>query len=179
VSTRLAVALLLALAVALAGGCGGDDENAAEAWADTVCSSIRDWRTGVEENIRELSEDPGAISADSLRDAADESLESTQSLVDELRELGAPETESGELAQQEVEELLESLEDRVARVREAAEAADEGVADILAVIASVSNEVQGAAEDARETVEDLRDIDPGGELEEAFRDTESCESLQG
>jgi methyl-accepting chemotaxis protein len=170
--------MLVALAVALAAGCGGDDENAAEAWADSVCSSIGDWRTDVDENIQELSENPGAISADSLRAAADESLESTQSLVDELRGLGAPDTESGEQAREELEQLLESLEERVERVREAAEAADEGVAEIVAVIASVSNEVQGAADDARETLNELREIDPGGDLEQAFQDTDSCESLQ-
>jgi chromosome segregation ATPase len=170
---------MVALVAAFAAGCGGDDENAAQTWAKSVCSSLVDWRTDVEANLEELRDDPSALSADSIRSAADDSLQSTESLLDQLRELGAPDTESGEQARQTLEKLLEALEQRIARVRRAAEAAEEGVAEILAVIASVANEVQGAADDARDAVGELRNMNPGSELEQAFRDEESCSSLLG
>jgi chromosome segregation ATPase len=176
VRTRFVAAVLIAFVAVFAAGCG-DDENAAATWADGVCSSINDWQTDIEGNLDELRDDPSAISADSVRAAAEDSLESTEAMLDELRELGAPETESGDQARQEVEQLLEALEERLERVRDAAEAAEEGVAELIAVIASVANEVEGASQDARDTVEELRDLEPGGDLEEAFRNEDACESL--
>jgi hypothetical protein len=169
----------VALAAVFWAGCGGDGENdAAREWATSVCSSIGDWRADVQANIENLRQDPGAISADALREAADDSLQSTETLLDELRGLGAPETEAGERARDEVEQLLESLEQRIARVRETAEAAEAGVASVLATLASISTQVQGAADDTSETLRELEELDPGGPLAEAFRDEDACRTLR-
>lgn len=171
-------AVLVVLASALAAGCGDGESDAARQWADSVCSSIGDWRSDIQANVEELQRDPGAISADSLRAAADESLQSTQALLDAVRELGAPETESGEQARDELEQLLQSLEERAGRVRDAAAAAEEGIAQVLLTVAAISTEIQGAADDARGTIRELQELEPGSELAEAFRDEDACQALE-
>ena len=63
-------------------------------------------------------------------------------------------------------------------MREAVDASEEGVAGTLALVASVVAEVEGATADGRETLQELRELDPGGELQQAFEDEDACDALQ-
>jgi methyl-accepting chemotaxis protein len=178
VTSRLVTLGLASLALALgAAACGGDEEDPAREWAGGVCTSIGDWQAEVEGNVQELTEDPGSLSAESIRTAAEDSLAATDALRDELRALGTPETESGEQAREEVDQLSESLEQRADRVREALDSA-EGAAGLLSAVGAVTTEVQGAAADTRQTLDELRQLEPGGELQQAFEDEDSCSELQ-
>ena len=168
---------LAALTLGL-GACGSDETDSAGEWADSVCSSIGDWRAGVEATVEEFRADPASISADSLREATDDTLESTEALVDELRDLGPPETESSEEARAEIEGLAETLESSRDSVHETLEGSSESVAGVLANLSAITAELQAAASAASATFESLLALDPGGELEQAFREEDSCTALQ-
>jgi hypothetical protein len=174
---RLLAAALVSLVLALAAfGCGGGsgDEEARD-WAASVCSSIGDWRTDVEGTIQGLRDDPGAISAAAVREAADESLATTETLLDELRGSSPPDTDAGAQAKREIEQLLRSLEPRVERVRTAVEAVD--VAGLLATLAAIGTEIEGATADGRDTLRQLRELDPADGIAKAFREEEACTAL--
>ena len=164
--------------LALAACGGGDEEDSAAGWADSVCTSVGDWRADVQATVEELSANPSAISAESLREAADDTLESTETLVEELRDLGPPETETGEEAQAEIEELAESLESSRDTVRDTLEGSSETVSGVLANLSSITAELQAAASATAATFERLLALDPGGDLAQAFRDEDSCVALQ-
>jgi hypothetical protein len=164
--------------LALAACGGGDEEDSAAGWADSVCTSIGDWRADVQGTVDEFRNDPASLSADSLREATDDTVESTEALVDELRELGPPDTESGEEARAEIEELAESLESSRDSVEETLEGSTESVSGVLANLSAITAELQAAASAAAATFERLLALDPSGELAQAFRDVDSCVALQ-
>jgi ABC-type glycerol-3-phosphate transport system substrate-binding protein len=90
-------------AVALAAGCGGDDDSGSSAttdWANGVCEAISTWGDSVESTGESLRS--GATNADDLREAVDEFEQATQTFVDDLRKLGKPDTEAGDKAQEEI-----------------------------------------------------------------------------
>jgi chromosome segregation ATPase len=160
------------VAVALLTGCGGDDEPAAVGWADDLCSSVSEWRTSVTETTDALREGP--TQADDLREAGEELEAATEDLVDDLRGLGRPETESGEQAEAALDELADSVDRNLDAVRSAVE----DVGDLSAAL-EAATAVTAALSELQEalssTVDELRQLDPGGELEEAFGEAESCD----
>src|SRR5262245_45518766 len=91
---------VLAFAAALVAGCGGDDDGgggtATSDWANGVCEAVSSWSESIRATGDSLRE--SATSPDALKDAVDEFASATQTFVDDLRDLGAPDTEAGEEA---------------------------------------------------------------------------------
>jgi chromosome segregation ATPase len=171
---RRARLLVLPLAALVAlGGCGGDDAGA-EDWANGVCGDVGAWVGDVDETLQSLTDDGLALDEADLVEAADAVGEATDELAANLRELGAPEVESGQRARAELETLLERLRDQYERAREALSA------DLapLETVARLATALSAAAAQLQETFDDLRALDPGGELAEAFRNAEDCDALQ-
>ena len=172
--SRLApLALVLVLVLATA-GCGGDDDGGAESWANGVCSNLEEWITDVDAAVRSLTEEGLDFEEGDVREAVDEARGATDELVADLRELGRPETEAGEQAEQELEELsdelreqFEMLEERLDRTTAPLELAATAAAATSAALVQLSN-----------TLAALEQLDPGGELEDAFRNSEECDSLR-
>jgi hypothetical protein len=162
-------------ALALLAGCGGEDEPAATQWADGLCTAITDWRTSVDETVAALRD--GVTSRDDLREAADELDAATESLGDDLRGLGRPETESGEEAEAAVDELSTSVEDSADAVRSAVDGVS-GLADLPGAASTVTTTLNALFEAVESTVVELQGLDPAGELEDAFRDADSCADLR-
>jgi membrane protein implicated in regulation of membrane protease activity len=169
-------AAMLAAAVALAlGGCGGDDdEDSAESWANDVCSSLSTWVSDVEETVQSVTDAGLAIDEEDLQTAVDDVSEATSTLVDDLEELGPPETESGEEARGELDSLATTLESEVETVRQAVES-DGGAAELAS---TVSASISTASAEVSSTLESLQEADPGGELEEGFENADECDSFR-
>ena len=174
---------VLAVAVALA-GCGGDDDEpqaqgddqpTAQAWADDVCSRIEAW----EQELRDIvAADEEGSGTEELRQKLDRAATATDDLLTDLQEIGPPDTESGAEAKDEVDALAESTRERVDRVRTEAENA-EGASDALRVGASILTELDAAQHEVRETFDSVQDLDPSGELREGIEGSESCGELRG
>ena len=105
------------LAVFLAAGCGGSDNggSSAEKWADDVCSSITTWKNSVTSATDSLK--GGNLSEDSLRSAVDDVSGATNDFVDDVRGLGAPDTEAGEQAKDSLDKLADNVDTNVSRSR--------------------------------------------------------------
>ena len=96
---RKALALLaLAFVVAVAASCGGSDEaeeDPTAAWASGFCTAITSWTDELQSITSQFS-DTSNLSQEGIQSAADDAKSATEQLVDDLRGLGSPETESGQ-----------------------------------------------------------------------------------
>jgi hypothetical protein len=177
----LGVGLVLVL-LAVAAGCGGGsddsgDSEAAAEWADSVCTALSDWTAELRQIGEDIAANPSSISRETIEQAASEATAATDALVESLRAAGAPDTESGEEAQQLVGDLATTLEEQLDNAKQAVEGAS-GVTGILNAIGQVSTAFTAAVDSIPTTVQQLRELD-GGELEQAIRNSESCDSLTG
>jgi hypothetical protein len=180
VSRLVSARLLLvapAVAVALAAGCGGDDDTSATtAWAGDVCSAISTWT----ESMRDVSESvrAGGLSEDALSDAVEDAKSTTDAFVDDLRELGAPETDAGEEAQAALDELADDL-DQATDTIDGALADVSGAGDVLSAISVVTGALASMGEQVAAAFRELEQLDAAGELEDAFREADSCDEIAG
>jgi uncharacterized protein YoxC len=170
----LVVAVLAA--AALAGGCGGGDEEESSAtdWADSVCSSISTWTGSVSSAADTLRE--GGLSEDGLRSAADEVKDATSTLADDLKGLGRPDTDSGEQAKESLDGLADDLEQEVDKIETAVDDVS-GASGVLTAVSTVSTALLAMGNQVTSAVQELEQVDVEGDLEEAFRNADSCEDL--
>jgi hypothetical protein len=165
---------ILLAAAALAAGCGGgDDDSAASVWADDVCSAITDWTGSVASTAETLS---GNLSEEELRDAADDLESDTQAFVDDLRDLGTPDTEAGEEAQATLDELAGAVESSISTISDAVDEAA-GATGVLAAVSAISTALSALADQVAVAFTELEALDAAGELEQAFEDADSCDEL--
>jgi hypothetical protein len=176
---RLVLAAALLAAVALAAGCGGSDDgdgdgetSATTQWADDLCSATSTWKTSLQESVDTLRE--GNVSSDSLEGVVDDMKSATSTFVDELQGLGRPDTESGQQAQESLERLSGELEDGVQTIEDAFDDVS-GVSGLLTAVSTVSTTLSSMGSDLTSTLDEIRDLDPGGEIEEAFDQAGDCD----
>ena len=174
----LAIVPLVAL-VAIGAGCGGSDSESetdpVATWASDFCTSVSDWKTELE-SITSGFSDPSNLSEENIRSAADEAKSATDTLRDELRGLGAPDTDSGQEVQDAVDSFSSTVEDETEKIQEAAEGVS-NLTELPAAISTISTSVSTiitAGTEAKQTVEDA---DAGGELRTAFEDSPECDDL--
>lgn len=164
---------LLAVVVLLA-GCGGDGSSASDDYANDVCSNLSTWVTDVEETVRSLTDAGLSISREDIQTAFDDTKESTDSMVNDLEQLGPPDTEDGQEAKSELDELAAELRQQLEVIEQAV---NEGGGPV-AIAATVSTAVSAAANAVNTTYRNLEGLDPPGELRDAFQDADECNSLE-
>jgi hypothetical protein len=179
--------VVLALALVAAGCGGGDDEEAAgttEAgtsatveWAGSVCTAITTWKNELGQILDELA-DPSSLDEQSLEDAANDAKAATDTMVDELQSLGAPDTESGQDVEQAVDDFEKTMEDDVSEIEDTAEGIS-GITDLPGAITSISSSLSSMSAAFTSTLQTIEDADVQGELEDAFDESESCDELTG
>ena len=166
------------LAVSLATGCGGDDGgsgSSATEWADGLCSSITTWTASITSTGESLR--GGELSEDALRSAVDDLESSTNDFLDDLRALEAPDTESGDQAKESLDELSDDVEDNVETMKSAVDDVS-GVSELVEAATAVSGALSLMGEQLSATFSELEQLDPGGELEQAFSEADSCDELE-
>ena len=151
-----------------------------EEWADEVCTSLSDWRT----SITSLADVSGeSLTADTLREKLDDAGAATNELVTQLRSLGAPDLEAGDELQQQLDDSAEELEAKYDALKDSAEAAaDAPPSEFRQQLAALAPDVAALQTAISTTVSSLQDANVGeeskAELEQAFADASSCQSLQ-
>jgi membrane protein implicated in regulation of membrane protease activity len=155
-------------------GCGGSDESASESYANDVCSSFNTWASSIEETTATLKDQGLSFTGDDVRNAIDDAGAATDLLVTNLKDAGPPETEDGDKAQSELQTLTNQLEHQLDVVKDAAGSGQSA----LALVSTVSSAVSTAASDVQSTFNELDNLDPAGELSEAFKSSDDCKSLQ-
>ena len=175
---RLLVPALVTLAL-LAAGCGGDGGNGDETlsateWANGLCGAITNWTESVQSATEPLT--GGDISKESLQSAADDVQSSTQTFTDDLKDLGKPDTETG----QEAKDLLDGLDETLGQDADELKSTveDAGPTEILSTISTVTAKLGTMSQQVASTFTQLDQLDASNELEQAFEEADRCDEIR-
>ena len=158
-----------------------DDPSTTAEWADSLCTSLADWRESISA-LTDLEGEP--LTADTLRDRLDEADSATTALGTELRELGPPDLETGDDVEEALDDAVSGLEQSYEDVQSAAEeAADaESRSAFLGALAGLTDDFAALFRQAGDIVATLQSASLFGEasagLEQAFAGSEPCQSLR-
>jgi hypothetical protein len=173
---------IAALALAAA-GCGGSDESSsttdvapASEWADGFCTAVTTWK----DDVTTIKNDFGLddLSEDGLQAAADDLKASTQTLVDDLKALGAPDTESGEEVKASIDDLASTLETEMSAIEQTVDEAS-GLTELPGAATDVLGSLEEMAGAFQSTLSTIGDADVQNELEDALQSSTSCEGIVG
>ena len=173
-SRATGAALLAVVAVLGVAGCGGDDESSSEAYANDVCSSVNTWVEDVQGAIGSIRESGLSTTQSEIDTAVQDVASATTNLTEDLRNLGAPDTEAGDQAKSDVQELGNELERQIETVQTAVASGG----SVVSIASTVSTALSQALTAVQTTFQELRNLDASEELREAFEDSDDCNSLQ-
>lgn len=181
-SPRLTSALMVCVAslAVLAASCGGDDESSASPtaeWATGFCTAVSAWTDELQQ-IGDEIDDPSSLSVDALEQAVADVGAATDDFVEDVRGLGAPDTESGQAVQDSLDSLADTLEAEKADIEEAIADAS-GLTGIASAITSIGTSLTAMGTAFQETLGAIEDADASGELETALEDSEACDEITG
>jgi uncharacterized phage infection (PIP) family protein YhgE len=163
--------------VGIAAGCGGDDseEDSTAAWASSFCSAITGWTDDLEGVTSQFS-DTSNLSEEGLRSAADDVSSSTEDLVDELRSLGRPPTESGDEVETALDSLSSTLETQSSEIQETADGVS-GFTDLPSAITAITTSLSAMATAFSTALTTVQEADVQGELQTALEDSPECAGI--
>jgi len=174
---RTLSATVVAVLALVAASCGGSDESSsvspAVEWADGFCTAITTWGDSLTSVTGQLSS-PSSLSTSALEDVANDATSATETLVDDLKGLGVPDTESGQAIEDSIDGLSATLEGEAATIQDAAAGAS-GVSGLRNAIASITRSLAAMGAAALTSTADLlQNTDAKDELRAAFEDAPAC-----
>jgi methyl-accepting chemotaxis protein len=162
----------VAAAAFLAAGCGGgnDETPSAVDWANSVCQAVSTWTSSIASIGQTVQQNP---TEESLKTAGDDVKSATETLSDDLKNAGTPDTESGSQAKDAVDQLTSNLDDGLQKIETAIEDAS-GVSGALTAVSTVSSTLATMGNQVVATFQQLEQIDAHGELNDAFGQADAC-----
>ena len=173
------VAIVVLALAGMAAGCGGGDESDADptaAWASGFCSAVTDW-TNELQTISSQFSDTSNLSQDGLESAAGDLREATDTLVSDLKDLGAPDTDSGEEVKSSLDSLSTTLQDETSEIEDTAQGVS-SVADLPSAISTISASLASLGNAFSQTLQTIDDADVDGELRTALEDSPECADIR-
>ena len=171
----LTLALVVVVA-ALTAGCGSKKPMTTAEWANGVCSAVSTWKDSLTSAAEPLTS--GNISKDSLQSAADDAKSATDTLQSDLKDLGKPNIEAGQQAQDQINTLASDLQADVDTIKNATNGAS-GVSGIASAVTTAKTTVSTMKTQVSSTFTSLKQLDAKGELTTAFQQADSCQQLTG
>lgn len=173
------VAVSAVLAV-VAAGCGSET-SPEEKWADSVCTDIGDWKDQVQQATDDITAELQAPEAGTLAaiDAdVQTAVNATSQLADNLKALGAPDTESGTQAKQQVDALATELEGTVNEAKQTIDSLPTNAdpTEIAKQLAPLAPSLQSLATKTSSTLAAVQE--ESDELKEGFDNADSCEQFR-
>jgi hypothetical protein len=174
-------AVVVAVAL-IATGCGGSssgsgsDTTPTNEWADSLCSSITTWTSSLTTIVGDLQS--GGLTKDSLQTAVGDAKTATDEFTTSLGKLGKPDTEAGQKAQDSVDQLSSEIQADMATIEDAVNGAS-GVSGVLNAVTVTKDTLTKAGTQVSDTLSGFQDLDAKGELEAAFKQSDSCKKLMG
>jgi hypothetical protein len=166
---------LLAALVLLAAGCGKSSKpETANDWANDFCGAVSTWKDSLTSTANSLK--GGNLSKDSVENAFDDFKSATKTFTDDVKGLGKPPTEAGDQAKQSVDNLSDQVNDQVEKVQDAAKDTS-SASGLLNLVTVASSALSSLTTDVKSTLNDLKQLQPGGELQTAFQQAENCKGL--
>lgn len=172
---RRAIPICIVGLLALAAGCGGDEESSSEAWANDFCSAAADWRSSIDDVVGQF-QSPFDLSLDSVRGAVDDGLEATDTFLEEVDSLGAPETEASQEAAGIVDSMTSSIQTTADDLRSAVDSSD-SLQDLISQAPQLAAQVGQLEQELRSSLGELEDLDTG-ELGTELESNEDCAAAQ-
>jgi hypothetical protein len=171
----IALGALAVSAMVILAACD-DGETASEKWAGDVCGAVASW----EESISTITTDfSDGISGEVVSEKVAEAGDATKELVDELRDIGAPETEASEEAKSAIEQLADDVESSVDTIKDEVEALPgSGAEGLVTGVDEIRTELGELAVEARATLDQIRQLDAADELVQAIESNETCQGLR-
>lgn len=174
------LATVVAVLALVAVGCGGSDEASSvtpTTWADGFCSAITTWGDALTSVTHQLS--TPSLSTPALEDVANDATSATETLVDDLKGLGVPDTESGQAVKDSIDGFTATLEREAASIHDAADGAV-GVSGLRNAIGSITTSLAAMGAAALTSTADLlQNTDAKDELRTAFKDAPACAEVSG
>ena len=187
----LRVIALGAVAALTLGACGGDEGGGGTAteetetvsvdeYASAVCGALSDWVTDIQDRAATITEgiNPGDAEAgkERLQEFIGDTVASTDTLISTVEEAGAPDTDGGEEAAEQIQSgleqvktILEDAEDQIAELpTDDPQAFGTGAQEI-------ATSLQEATGEAASTIDSAN----SEELTEAFGSNEDCAQYNG
>lgn len=177
--SRTLFAVAVAAFVLAAAGCGGESSSASptDEWAEGFCTAITTWTDSIT-GVTEQFSSPSSLTSEGLTEATNDVKSSTETLVDDLRALGAPDTESGEEVRTSIDELSNTLESEAAKIESAAEGVS-GLAELPSAITSITTSLSAMSTAFSSTLQTAESADATGELRTALEDSPACAEISG
>ena len=153
-----------------------DSETASEKWAGDVCGAVASW----EETMSTITTDFGdGISREVVSEKVAEAGDATKELVDELRDIGAPETEASDQAEAALQQLADDVESTVEAIKSEVDALPgSGAEGLVTGVEEIRSELSQLSVEARATLDEIRLLDSADELVEAVESNETCQELR-
>ena len=187
---RSLLAVLILSAAIVAAGCGGGSSSssgtsgtgtsgtessatAADDWANSVCEAFVAWNNSIADAGQGIKDNP---SEEGIRTAGDEIQTATQTLADDLRGLGKPDTESGQQAKDTIDQLATNLDTSLQKISDAMDNAS-GAAGAVTAASTIGTSLVEMGDHVSTAFQQLQDLDAQGELKSAFEQADSCAGL--
>ena len=181
---RSLLTVLILSAAIVAAGCGGASSSssgtgtesaatAADDWANSVCEAFVNWNNSITDAGQGIKDNP---SEEGIRTAGDEIQSATQTLADDLRGLGKPDTESGQQAKDTIDQLATNLDTSLQKISDAMDNAS-GAAGAVPAASTIGTSLVVMADHVSTAFQQLQDLDAQGELKSAFEQADSCAGL--
>lgn len=167
------VTLMIAFAFSLS-ACGGDEGSetmSPSEWADSLCSDLSQWKSSVESVAGSLG--GGNLSQEQLQAVVNEVAAPTEMLVGNLQDLGRPDTEGGQEAQDAVNQLADELQTGIGEMEDAAAGASGGT-DARQAAAAIGATATMMSDEVSST---LTSVGQQNELKSALDQSDACNDL--
>jgi hypothetical protein len=169
--TQLAAVPAVAAAAVLAAGCGKSKPPSSTEWANGLCSAVTTWRSSVGTAVDSVTK--GNLSQENVQSAADDVKNATSKLADDVKALGKPDTDTGDQAKKSVDDLTNELDTEVQTIEDAVGNVS-GTSGALSAVSVVSSTFLTMKTQLTTTFKQLKQLDPKGELADAFKSAEAC-----
>src|SRR5262249_21719655 len=100
--------------------------------------------------------------------------DATKTLVQSLKQLGAPNTAQGQAAKQNLDAAATTLQNGMKQIDDSLNSSSAGV---LSQVATISGTLATMASSLKLTGGNLEQIAPNGELRQAFQQTDACQQF--
>ena len=172
------ILICVAAAALVVAGCGGDDESASEAWAGDFCTAAADWRSSIDDVVAQF-QSPSDLSTDSVHGAIDDGLDATDTFLNEVRSLGAPETEAGEEAAGIVDSMTSTIQSTEDELRKEFESSSgDSLSELLGKLGQAATQIEQMGQGVQASLQQLETLEPAQELADALKDNEDCAAAQ-
>jgi hypothetical protein len=178
-SLLIAIAALAGMLVAVT-GCGSSSNNNTttstasasdlETWAGSVCTAVTKYRASLATTRAALRAED--LTRPALQVAVQDASAATRAFTATLDDIGPPPAPQADKAKEIMSELQTNLGKQADKVRSLA-----GTNDVKAAASTITDALTTASADAKDAVDELRKLDPKGNLGQAFDSAGSCSSL--